>query len=49
MSVPEGNENLPAVDPEFMTVEDDGTEVFDQMWNDGETVTPDGYLHRPLQ
>lgn len=36
------------VDPERMDVAPDGQEAFDAMWRDGETVTPDGYLDRPL-
>lgn len=35
-------------DPERMDVETDGQEAFDAMWADGDTVSPDGYLDRPL-
>lgn len=35
-------------DPERMDIDVDGQEAFDAMWRDGETVTPDGYLDRPL-
>lgn len=31
--------------PEFMTLEDDGQEAFDQMWEEGATVTEDGYRY----
>lgn len=35
---------LPDADPEYMTLEDDGQEEFDRMWEEGSTVTPTGYI-----
>lgn len=30
-------------DPEYMILEEDGQEEFNLMWEEGDTVTPDGY------
>jgi hypothetical protein len=30
-------------DPEYMTLEEDGQEAFDAMWQEGDTITSDGY------
>ncbi len=34
---------MPGADPEYMTLEDDGQDSFDEMWLNGDTVTEDGY------
>lgn len=36
-------------DPEYMTLEDNGQESFDSMWQEGDTINEDGYLLRPLE
>lgn len=45
-----------ALQPIVFEVEDEGDPtyetdqaVIDQAWSDGDTVTPTGYLHRPLR
>ncbi len=32
-------------DPEYMTPEIDGQQAFDDIWEEGDTITPDGYLN----
>lgn len=34
---------MPNEDPEYMDLEYDGQDSFDEMWLDGDTVTRDGY------
>lgn len=31
-------------DPVYMTLEEDGQEAFDKMWEEGQTITPNGYV-----
>lgn len=45
-----------ALQPEILEVEGEGDPVYetdqaalDQAWLEGDTVTPSGYLHRPLR